>query len=101
MRRGGSLLRCRHVNPHERDLSADPAPDLMDLAPPGNRMYFSLRGPNPVSGGHPAVGSTPGVGVARVEQAGCRGMLQAIAPITHVVAGVERADPHAIRVRRK
>jgi len=85
--------------------SADPAPDLMDISPSGNRVFIALRGPNPLTGNAPgvdnAVGSTPGVGVVRVEQNGRRGVLQAIAPITHVVEGVERADPHALRVRLK
>ena len=41
-------------------LSADAAPDLMDIAPAGNRVYTSLRGPNPLSGDpHSATGSTP------------------------------------------
>lgn len=85
-------------------VSADPAPDLMDIAPSGNRVYISLRGPKPLTGNvagvDNAVGSTPGVGVVRVERDGEQGVLQAIAPITHVVSGVERGDPHAIRVRR-
>ena len=28
-------------------LSADPAPDLLDVSPSGNRVYPSLRGPIP------------------------------------------------------
>lgn len=74
----------------------------MDIAPSGNRVFIALRGPNPLTGNAPgvnnAVGSTPGVGVVRVEQHGRRGALQAI-PITHVVSGVELADPHGLRVR--
>ena len=87
------------------DASGDPAPDLMDTAPAGNRVYVSLRGPNPLTGNAPpfnnAVGSTPGLGIIRVESGGRTGALQGIAPITHVVGGVERADPHAVRVRRR
>jgi len=83
--------------------SDDPAPDLMDISPPGNRVFVSLRGPNPLTGNVPgvnnAVGSTPGVGVLRVERGGAAGVLQAIARITHVVDGIELADPHALRVR--
>jgi DNA-binding beta-propeller fold protein YncE len=83
-------------------LSADPAPDLLDIAPSGSRVYVSLRGPNPLSGDpHAATGSTPGLGIVRVMQDGERGALQAIAPISHLVDGVERADPHGLRVRRK
>jgi len=84
-------------------VSADPAPDLMALSPSGNRAFLALRGPNPLTANVPgvdnAVGSTPGVGVVRVESDGSSGVLQALAPISHVVGGVERADPHAIAVR--
>jgi hypothetical protein len=86
-------------------LSADPAPDLMDISPSGNRVFISLRGPNPLTGNAPgvnnAVGSTPGLGILRVQRNGRTGVLQAIAPITHVVNGVELADPHGIAVRHK
>ena len=85
--------------------SSDPAPDLLDIAPDGNRVYVSLRGPNPLTGNAPGVdnakGSTPGLGVIRVMRNGLTGKLQAIAPISHVVGGSELADPHAIAVRRK
>jgi hypothetical protein len=84
-------------------ISGDPAPDLMDISPSGNRVYVSLRGPNPLTGNAPgvnnAVGSTPGVGVIRVEKNGQRGVLQSIARITHITSGVERADPHGLKVR--
>jgi DNA-binding beta-propeller fold protein YncE len=86
-------------------LSADPAPDLMDKAPSGNRVFLTFRGPNPLTGNvagvNNAVGSTPGLGIMRVEAAGARGVLQAVIPISHLVGGVERADPHALAVRRK
>jgi hypothetical protein len=84
-------------------VSADPAPDLLGIAPSGNRVFATLRGPNPLTGNAPgfnnAVGSTPGVGVIRVEQNGRAGTLYAVAPISHVVGGVERADPHSLAVR--
>ena len=84
-------------------VSSDPAPDLLAIAPSGNRGYAALRGPNPltanVAGVDNAVGSTPGLGVLRVEVNGARGVFQARAPITHVVDGIERADPHGIAVR--
>jgi DNA-binding beta-propeller fold protein YncE len=87
------------------ELSPDPAPDLMDISPSGNRVYIALRGPTPLTGNAPgvnnAVGSTPGVGIVRVEATGRRGVLQAIAPISQIVDGVERADPHGLRVRLK
>lgn len=80
--------------------SSDPAPDLMGISPDGNRAYVTLRGPNPLTGNfagvNNAAGSTPGLGIIRVMEGGRKGYLQAIAPVSHVVNGVERADPHAI-----
>jgi DNA-binding beta-propeller fold protein YncE len=85
------------------EVSGDPAPDLLAIAPAGNRVFASLRGPNPLTGNVPgvnnAVGSTPGVGVIRVQRNGMAGTFHAVAPISHVVGGVERADPHGLAVR--
>ncbi|WP_437309544.1 hypothetical protein [Sorangium sp. So ce388] len=82
--------------------ASDPAPDLADISPSGNRAFVTLRGPTPLSGDpHASTGTTPGVGVIQLIQAGDSGKLKSIAPITNKDAGgVERADPHAIRVRR-
>ena len=84
--------------------SADPAPDLMAIAPAGNRVFAALRGSNPLTANVPgvgnAVGATPGLGILRVTESGRSGVLQAIAPISHVIDGVEQADPHGIAVRR-
>jgi DNA-binding beta-propeller fold protein YncE len=86
-------------------VSNDPAPDLMDISPDGKLIFMSLRGPNPLTGNNPAfnnaVGSTPGVGVMLVEHGGRRGRFIARLPISHVVDGVERADPHGLRVLLK
>jgi hypothetical protein len=92
-------------------LSGDPAPDLMDISPDGNRIFATLRGPRPLTGNNPnfnnAVGSTPGLGIFRVTQGGRSGAFVAIAPISHPTDGfgnadgIEHADPHAIAVRRK
>jgi hypothetical protein len=81
--------------------SSDPTPDLADVAPAGNRIFVTLRGPNPLSGDpHVATGSTPGIGVVQVQQNGARGFLKAVVPISNIdAAGIERADPHGIRVR--
>jgi DNA-binding beta-propeller fold protein YncE len=84
------------------ELSRDPSPDLLDLSPSGNRVYVSLRGSIPLSGDpHASTGSTPGVGVIRVDEGGRSGVLQAIAPIANLDGTVNRADPHGLRVRRK
>lgn len=81
--------------------SPDPAPDLMATSPSGQTVYVSLRGPNPLTGNAPGVdnaaGATPGLGILRAGAAG--GALVGIAPVSRVVGGIERADPHAVAVR--
>ena len=43
--------------------NADPAPDLMDVAPDGQHVFVSLRGPSPLTGNdkdaHNAKGTIP------------------------------------------
>lgn len=94
-----------HVNTVtlEGAASDDPAPDLADVAPAGNRIFVSLRGPEPLSGDpHVATGSTPGIGIIPVTSGGRHGTLQTVVPISNLDAdGIERADPHGIRVRLK
>jgi DNA-binding beta-propeller fold protein YncE len=84
-------------------ISSDPSPDLLALAPAGNRMFATLRGSLPLSGDpHASTGSTPGLGVIRVQQGGRSGELLAIARISNVDAGgIDRADPHGLRIREK
>ena len=79
------------------------APDLADVSPSGNRIFVSLRGPNPLSGDpHASTGSTPGLGVIQVKQNGVSGVLKTVVPIHNIDAGgIERADAHGIRVRLK
>ena len=83
--------------------SDHPTPDLADISPAGNRIFVSLRGPNPLSGSpHAATGSTPGLGVIQVNQEGRSGQLKSVVEISNVdTTGVERADSHGIRVRLK
>ena len=80
-------------------LSSDPTPDLLDVA--GDLIFVTLRGPTPLSGDpHVSTGATPGLGVIRRRQDGRSGELVAIHRITNPDAGgVERADPHGLRVR--
>lgn len=77
------------------------APDLADVSPSGNRVFVSLRGPNPLSGDpHASTGSTPGLGVIQVMAHGATGVLKSVVPIYNIDAdGIERADAHGIRVR--
>ncbi|HEX9705609.1 MAG TPA: hypothetical protein VGA20_10210 [Gemmatimonadales bacterium] len=83
--------------------SADPTPDLADIAPTGNRIFFALRGPAPLTGDpHVATGSTPGLGIVQVEEGGRTGFLKSVVRISNVdPGGVQRADAHAVRVRVK
>ena len=71
----------------------------------GNRVYMSLRGPNPLTGNNAAfnnaVGNSPGLGILRVEDGGRAGAFTARVPISHIVGGVERADPHGLKVLTK
>jgi hypothetical protein len=79
------------------------APDLADVSPSGNRIFVSLRGPNPLSGDpHASTGSTPGLGVIQVQRNGMSGVLKNVVPIHNIDAGgIQRADAHGIRVRLK
>jgi hypothetical protein len=74
----------------------------MDVSPSGRRAYVSLRGSIPLSGDpHASTGSTPGLCVLKVKDGGRTGEVETIARIANVdTAGIERADPHALRVRR-
>jgi len=103
------------VNQH----SADPAPDLMDIAPDGTHGFLSLRGRCPLTANvasvNNAVGATPGVGVVQVLKGGRRGKLIGVAPISNPAPAVfncasrtdddgapfitEQADAHGIAVR--
>jgi hypothetical protein len=84
-------------------MSADPAPDLVDASPDGRHLFVSLRGPTPLSGDpHVATGTTPGLGVIEVSADGRNGSLRAILRISNADSlGVEKADAHAVRVRRR
>ena len=83
-------------------LPGDPSPDLLAIAPAGNRVFATFRGSIPLTGDpHVSTGTTPGVGVIRVEAGGREGTLQGIARIANVDgAGVDRADPHGLAVRQ-
>jgi hypothetical protein len=83
-------------------LTVNAAPDLADAAPLGNLAFVALRGPTPLSGDpHNATGSTPGLAILQVTEGGRNGKLLRIVRLSNVGAdGVERADPHGLRVRR-
>ena len=83
-------------------LTLNAAPDLADAAPAGNLAFVALRGPTPLSGDpHNATGSTPGLGILQITEGGRDGRLLKIVRLSNIGAdGVERADPHGLRVRR-
>jgi hypothetical protein len=101
------VLRVRdgaHVGtiPLNGSLTMNAAPDLADAAPDGELAFVALRGPTPLSGDpHNATGSTPGLAILRVAKDGRDGRLLTIVRLSNIGAdGVERADPHGLRVRR-
>lgn len=77
------------------------APDLVDRSPDGRLVFIAFRGPTPLSGDpHIATGATPGMAVMEVIEEGSDGRLLGIIRFSNVGEdGVERADPHALRVR--
>ena len=85
------------------NLSPDPTPDLLAISPNGSHGFMSLRGPNPLTADpHVSTGATPGVGVLKVLDSGRDARFESIAPVTNRdAAGIERADVHAMTIRRK
>ena len=87
----------------------DPAPDLFERTPDGKYMMIALRGPAPVSVGHAAQGSCPGVGVIELYGNGKFGKLVDVLRTSNTVedtfttvpvpggadySGAERSDVH-------
>lgn len=83
--------------------SADPTPDLIAFSPDRGWFFLSTRGPNPLSGDpHASHGIDPGMLVVQVSDDGSSGRVRGLVRISRVdAAGVERADAHAIRMRRR
>jgi DNA-binding beta-propeller fold protein YncE len=67
-------------------------PDIVAMSPDGLRAFITLRGPNPVTMPHVAVGETPGFAVIDVE---ARELLRLVEP----ARGNDASDFHAIAVR--
>ncbi|NUO52010.1 MAG: hypothetical protein HOV80_24430 [Polyangiaceae bacterium] len=83
-------------------LASDAAPDLSKLSPNGDFMFVSLRGPIPLSGDpHASTGDKPGLGILKTKSDGKKGEFKHLLRITNVDStNVERADGHAIELRR-
>ncbi len=92
----------------------DPAPDLLEATPDGKYLMVAFRGPSPVSVGHSAQGSCPGVGIVELGEGGASGKLVAVLRTTNTIdttqaaapggsdyTGSERSDVHAAAVIRK
>lgn len=93
----------------------DPAPDLADMTPDGKYLMIAFRGPKPVSVGHAAQGSCPGVGIVEITEDGKAGKLVGVLRSTNTVdnvpvgsitggynyTGTERSDIHGAIVVRK
>jgi DNA-binding beta-propeller fold protein YncE len=67
-------------------------PDILAMSPDGRFAYATLRGPNPVTMPHVAVGETPGVAVLDVAS---RSLVRIVEP----AAGDDASDFHGIAVR--
>jgi DNA-binding beta-propeller fold protein YncE len=67
-------------------------PDIVSMSPDGAYVYITLRGPNPVTMPHVAVGETPGIAV--IDRAS-REMLRLVEP----AMGDPASDFHGIAVR--
>jgi hypothetical protein len=91
------------VNLSVRGVSEDPTVDLGAASPLGNRFYVALRGPKPQTGAHAAVGTTPGLGIITLTQAGRNGSLTHVLRTSFInpVDGSEESDPHAAFIRLK
>lgn len=67
-------------------------PDIVAMSPDGRYAFITLRGPNPVTMPHLAVGETPGVAVFDVRE---RKLLRLLEP----AKGNPRSDFHGVAVR--
>jgi len=69
------------------------SPDIIDFSPDGDRLFVSLRGPEPQSGDpHVASGSTPGFAVIDVDQ-------REVVEIVQPRADDDASDVHGLAVR--
>ena len=86
------------IDPESFEIVADieegfgETPDIIAMSPDSSRAYISLRGPNPVSAPHVAVGSTPGFSVVDVAA-------RELAALVQPNADDPASDLHGIGVR--
>jgi DNA-binding beta-propeller fold protein YncE len=75
------------------------APDLLDVAPDGDRVFGTLRGPKPATGTHDIAGKTPGVVVLKVKDGGKAATREFVIPIGDQ-SPESPSDPHGIAIRK-
>ncbi len=85
------------IDPESLDIIAEiddigDTPDIIAMSPDSRYAFFSLRGPNPKSAPHLAVGTTPGFSVVDVDE---RRLLRLVEP----AKGNPDSDFHGIGVR--
>ncbi|HVT43654.1 MAG TPA: hypothetical protein VMT00_04620, partial [Thermoanaerobaculia bacterium] len=68
-------------------------PDIVAISPDSRYAFITLRGPNPVTMPHVAVGETPGVAVFDIAS---RKQIRLLEP----AKGNEKSDFHGVAVRR-
>ena len=77
---------ARAVADYNVTYNNDPAPDLMDITPDGKYFAIAFRGPAPVTVGHGAQGSCPGVGIVEISDDGSSGRLVDVLRTTNTVS---------------
>ena len=99
---------ARAVADYNATFNNDPAPDLFEITPDGKYFAIAFRGPAPVTVGHSAQGSCPGVGIVEISEDGSSGRLVDVLRTTNTVlddvtvnptggvsySGRERSDVH-------
>ena len=92
------------INLVSTELGSDPTPDMFDMSPSGEVVFFSQRGPTPLSANDPqfynSVGIDPGVGVVKVKKHGKDGKPVHLYRFDNFVNGNNIADVHAVSVRK-
>ncbi len=76
---------ARAVADYNATYNNDPAPDLFEITPDGKYFAIAFRGPAPVTVGHSAQGSCPGVGIVEISADGSSGRLVDVLRTTNTV----------------
>lgn len=91
------------INLVSQDLGPDPTPDSIAKSPSQKLIFFTQRGPSPLSANDPqffnSVGIFPGVGIVQVKNDAQDGKPAFLYRFDNVVNGVNIADFHALSVR--